>query len=90
MVATGAALASAGAFRPGGQSWVLAEKALAFLKALGSLGADGLGWVEASMPLLHSAMLASLDHSRPLRLASHLGSDCAGLYGQHMFLCLGP
>ena len=65
----GAALATAGAFRPGGQSWVLAERALGFLKALGGLGPDGLQYVAATMPALHSAMLASLDHSRPLRWA---------------------
>lgn len=63
----GAALATAGPFRPGGLSWAVAERALCFLKALGSLGTAGLQWVAASMPALQSAMLASLDHSRPLR-----------------------
>ena len=74
MSTAGAALATPGAFRPGGLSWVVAERALAFLKAVGSLGAAGLQWVAASMPALHSAMLASLDHSQPLRLVLELQS----------------
>lgn len=66
--AAGAAtLNTSGAFRPGGLSWVVAERALAFLVALGSTGQSGVQWVAATMPALRAAMLASLNHSKPLR-----------------------
>ena len=71
-----AALSSSGAFRPGGLSWVVAERALGFLVALGNIGQSGVQWVAATLPALRAAMMASLDHSKPLRYSNLQCKQC--------------